>query len=177
MKTSGVAASVAGAVVIAAVSTLGDFIWAMWIPRHLPVYGLTHGTLLFCAIGLYLGFVARKPARGALAGALTGALAAGSFYLLAPLTGFPVMFIVWFGVWIALGVLNEYLNARPAFTRVAIGRGLLAASAFGVAFYLISDIWFPFDPAGWDYLAHFAGWNAAYLPGFAALLMKKRGNH
>ena len=44
MKTaSGIAASIIGALAIAVVSTAGDFIWAMWIPRHRPIYGLTHG--------------------------------------------------------------------------------------------------------------------------------------
>ena len=173
MKAKGVVASAGGALAIAAVSTLGDFIWATWIPRHLPAYGLTHGALLFCFIGLYLGFVASKPARGAIAGALIGGLAAGSFYMIRPVTGFPAMFVIWFAVWIALGGLNEYLNGRPAFTRTAVTRGLLAAALFGLAFYLISGIWFPFDPEGWDYLAHFTGWTAAYLPGFGALLITK----
>jgi hypothetical protein len=171
---SGIADSIAGALAIAAVSTLGDFIWATWIPRHRPLYGLTHGTLLFCAVGLYLGFVAKRPAAGAIIGALQGALAAGSFYVLAPATGLPVMFIIWFAVWVALGVLNEWLNARPGLSRAAIGRGLAAAVGFGVVFYLISGIWFPFDPMGWDYLAHFAGWTAAYLVGLGALLVNQR---
>ena len=171
-KISGVAASIMGALAIAAVSTLGDFIWATWIPRHRPVYGLTHGTLLFCSIGLYLGFLARKPAAGTMAGALIGGLAAGSFYVLRPLAGYWTMFALWFAVWIALGALNVYLNGRPGIVRAATTRGLVAAAAFGVAFYLISGIWFPFDPQGWDYLAHFAGWTAAYLTGFAALLVR-----
>jgi hypothetical protein len=51
---------------IAALSTLGDFIWATWIPRHIPAYGLTHGTLLFLGIGLVLGMVAHRPLRGQL---------------------------------------------------------------------------------------------------------------
>jgi len=52
--TPGVTASIGGALAIAAVSTLGDFIWATWIPRHLPVYGLIHGAVLFLSIGLFL---------------------------------------------------------------------------------------------------------------------------
>jgi hypothetical protein len=171
---SGIAASITGALVIAAVSTFGDFIWATWIPRHRPIYGLTHGTLLFFSIGLYLGFVAKRPVAGAIIGALQGALAAGSFYVLAPATGFPVMFIIWFAVWVAVGSLNEWLNRRSPVSRAAIGRGLVAAAGFGVVFYLISGIWFPFDPKGWDYLVHFAGWTAAYLVGLGALLVNKR---
>jgi hypothetical protein len=173
---SGIAASIAGALVIAGVSTLGDFIWATWIPRHRPLYGLIHGTLLFSSIGLYLGFVAKRPVAGAVIGALQGALAAGSFYVLARATGLPVMFVIWFAVWVAVGVLNEWLNARPPFSRAAIGRGLVAAVGFGLVFYLISGVWFPFNPRGWDYILHFAGWTAAYLIGFGALLMNQGKN-
>ena len=46
------------AVLIAAVSTLGDFIWAGLQLRHRPLYGLSHGTFLFLCIGLYLGALA-----------------------------------------------------------------------------------------------------------------------
>ena len=171
--TSGFRASILGALAIAAVSTLGDFIWATWIPRHRPLYGLTHGTLLFLCIGLFLGTLAKRRIIGAVAGALIGGLAAASFYLLAPFAGYSIMFGVWFAVWIVLGLFNEYLNRRHAEVRAAVVRGLFAAFASAVAFYLISGIWFPFSPRGWDYLAHFAGWTLAYFPGFTALLVAR----
>jgi hypothetical protein len=53
--TSGIRASFGGALALAAVSTLGDFLWANWIPGHRPLYGIIHGTILFACIGLYLG--------------------------------------------------------------------------------------------------------------------------
>ena len=93
----GVRASIGGAVTIAAASTLGDFIWATWIPRHLPLYGLIHGTLLFLSVGLFLGALHKRPGVGALSGAVIGGLAAASFYLLAPVAGYSVMFLVWIG--------------------------------------------------------------------------------
>jgi hypothetical protein len=172
--TAGIPAAVAGALAIAAISTVGDFIWATWIPRHRAPYGLTHGTLLFLFVGLFLGTLAGKRAGGAIAGALIGFLAAGSFYVLAPLAGYSIMFGVWFGLWIALGVFNARLNPAYSGTRAAVVRGLIAAVLSGVAFYLISGIWMPFRPAGWDYLAHFGGWTLAYFAGFAALLVEKR---
>ncbi len=58
--------------------------------------------------------------------------------------------------------------------RAALGRGGLATITSGVAFYLNSGFWFPFDPEGRDYLAHFGGWTLAYFPGFAALLVEKK---
>jgi hypothetical protein len=81
------------------------------------------------------------------------------------------MFAVWFGLWIALGAFNARLNPRYAGLRGAVARGLIAAVLSGVTFYMISGIWMPFRPRGWDYLAHFGGWTLAYLAGFGALLL------
>ncbi len=173
---SGIRASIGGALAIAAVSTLGDFIWATWIPQHLPVYGLIHGTILFLVIGLFLGALSKRPGVGALSGAVIGGLAAASFYLLAPVAGYSVMVLVWMGVWVALGGLNELLMRRPLDVPTALARGATAALASGAAFYLIYGIWSPFDPSGWDYLIHFAGWTLAYTPGFGALLISRTGS-
>jgi len=171
--TSGNTASIFGALSIAAISTLGDFIWASLMLEHRPAYGLAHGSLLFLSIGLYLGVLARRHVAGAIGGALIGFAAAGSFYLIAPVVGRPAMFLLWFATWIALGVLNEYLIRRKLQARAALTRGILAAAGSGIAFYLVSGIWRPFDPQGWDYLTHFGAWTVAYLPGFAALLIGK----
>ncbi len=163
-----------GALVMAGVSTIGDFIWATWIPRHRPIYGLTHGTMLFLCLGLYLGACAGRPAIGAGAGALLGFLAAGSFYELAPLTGYWVMFVLWIAVWVGLGFLNGAVLQKRSGIREALVRGVVAAIGSGLAFYAVSGIWFPFRPRGWDYGVHFLSWTVAYLPGFAALLVKSR---
>lgn len=166
--------AIGGAVAIAAVSTVGDYLWANLIPHHRPVYGLTHGTLLFLAVGLYLGARARQPAIGALGGALLGLLAAGGFYVLQPMLGYAAMFLLYIAVWVGLGVLNGRVLQRGA-ARIGevLIRSLVAAVGTGVAFYAISGIWFPFNPHGWDYAAHFAAWTVAYFPGFAALLISR----
>lgn len=155
---------------IAALSTAGDFIWATWIPRHMAVYGLAHGTLLFAAIGLVLGTLADRRAAGAVAGGVIGAAAAGTYYVALPLIGNAAMFVVWFAAWVALAILYARLTDRRGGLGVVLARGGLAAAASGLAFYAISGIWMPFDPAGWDYAVHFAAWTAAYFPGFAALI-------
>jgi len=162
------------AVAIAAVSTLGDLIWAGLGLPHRPVYGLIHGSLLFLCVGLFLGMLAKKRATGAIAGAVIGFCAAGGFYLIAPVLGRSAMFLLWFGAWIALGFLNQHLTRREIHVRTALSRGALAAAGSGAAFYLVSGIWFPFDPQGWDYLLHFVAWTVAYLPGFGALLVARR---
>jgi hypothetical protein len=168
----GVQSALGCALVIAAVSTFGDFVWAGLGLRHRVPYGLAHGTLLFAAVGLVLGTLNRRARAGTFAGALLGLLAAGSFYLLFPVLGIA-MFAVWFVVWIALGVLYDRLGPHAGLAP-AIGRGLGAAVLSGVSFYFISGIWFPFNPTGLDYVVHFGAWALAYLPGFAVLLVANR---
>ncbi len=151
--------AIIGALLIAAVSTLGDFVWAGFHLRHRVAYGLAHGTILFLCMGAYFGWLHKKLTAGALYGAAIGFAAAGSFYLLAPVVGYSVMFAVWAFVWIALA----FVAGAP------LRRGVLAMIGSGAAFYLISGIWRPFNPEGWDYALHFLSWTIAYLPGFLAL--------
>jgi hypothetical protein len=170
---TGFAASIGGALAMAAVSTVGDFIWANWIARPRMIFGLTHGTVLFLCMGFYLGAIARKPAIGAVAGALIGFIAAGSFYLLAPLAGYSVMFFVWVALWAAFGALHRWLQRERGTVRHTFLRGAAAALSSGLAFYAISGIWRPFHPHGWDYGVHFVAWTIAFLPGFLALTVSK----
>ena len=169
----GVTASIAAALTMAGVSTLGDFLWAEVLPRpHPALYGVIHGAILFLCVGLILGASARRPLTGAIGAAAIGALASVGFYALVPFAGYSVMFLLWIGVWVALGVLHENLHLRRVALRVALTRGVLAAIAAGSAFYLVSGIWFPFDPQGWDFSVHFGAWTIAYFPGFATLLIR-----
>jgi hypothetical protein len=170
-----------GALAIAAVSTFGDFVWATWIPRHRMIYGLTHGAVLFLAIGLFLGQLARRAAAGAMFGTLIGLLAAGSYYVLVPLfRGLGLIAIVlvmvaaWIGAWIALDALHGYLQRRHRALGTVVVRGVVASIVCGAAFYAVSGIWFPFRPRGLDYLWHYGAWTLAFLPGFATLLFPER---
>jgi hypothetical protein len=179
----GVAEAITGSLLIALLSTAADFIWATWITSSRPVFGFAHGALIFLAIGSFLGRVAGRPAAGAIAGGCIGALAAGLYYVLSPLLGFSAMVVAWMAVWIGLAAIYGRLRAeridrgRRHDVRVNAGavasRGLVAAVASGLAFYLISGIWQPFNPQGMDYAVHFAAWTAAYFPGFAALLIRR----
>ncbi|MGH9163025.1 MAG: hypothetical protein ACRD2X_23940 [Vicinamibacteraceae bacterium] len=171
---TGLRAAIGGAVAIAAVSTLGDFIWASAVPHHRPLYGLVHGTALLFCVGLYLGLCARRLLAGGMGGALIGLLAAASFYLLQPLVGYSAMFASWFGLWMALGWLSGHVLQKQASVPEVLARGIVAAVLSGIAFYAISGIWLPFRPRGWDYLTHFGAWTVAYLPGFASLLITRR---
>jgi hypothetical protein len=162
--------AIIGAVLIAAVSTLGDLVWAGLHLRHRVAYGLAHGTLLFLCIGAYFGSLEKHTLKGATYGGAIGFSAAGSFYLLAPVAGYSVMFFVWAFVWVALaGLVARVLTVnRVPWTRTVV-RGAIAMIGSGIGFYLISGIWRPFNPEGWDYALHFLSWTIAFLPGFLAL--------
>jgi hypothetical protein len=170
----GIGSAVAGSLALAALSTVGDWIWARYVPRHRPLYGLIHGGLLCLAIGLVLGLPRRHAARGALGGVLIGLGAAGSFYLLAGAIGYAAMFVLWMALWAAFGLLaGRGLGEPRTRTREALLRGVLAALASGLAFYAISGIWTRPAPGGPDYAFHFLCWTAAFLPGFLALLARR----
>jgi len=163
-----------GALWAAALSTLGDWVWARFIPRHRPVFGLAHGTLLFLGIGAFLGTVRGRPLRGAALGAAVGFGAAAGFYGLAPFVGYAAMFLLWMALWAALALADARgLAAPPGPFGPALVRGGLAAVASGLAFYAVSGIWTAHRAGGPDYPYNFACWTIAFLPGFLALLLPR----
>ena len=162
------------AIVIAAVSTIGDYLWANVVPHHRPIYGLAHGALLFMAVGACLGAAVRRPIAGALGVAAIGLGAAGMFYVLQPFLGYTAIFVLFFALWLGIGVLNgRVLRRHEPIGRVLL-RSALAAIGSGAGFYAISGIWFPFRPQGWSYVEHFWKWAVAYFPAFAALLVGQK---
>ena len=166
--------AIVGSLLIAALSTFGDFVWARFVPAHRPVFGLLHGTALCMAIGLFLGALRQRARRGGVAGALIGLAAAGGYYLLARLMGYAAMFVLWVALWAAFGLLNgRGLGDPRSRTAGAVARGSLAALGSGLAFYAISGIWTRPTPGGPDYAYHFLCWTVAFLPGFLALLVRR----
>jgi hypothetical protein len=134
---------------------------------------IARGVILFLAFGACLGASAGRLALGAVGAALVGLIAAVGWYAVAPVIGYwGAMFAMWFGLWLMLGVLTvKVLQRRTGAAEIAV-RSVLAAIGSGLAFYAISGIWQPFDPRGWDYAIHFVSWTIAFLPAFAALLVR-----
>lgn len=165
---------IGGALWAAALSTLGDWIWARFVLAHRPAYGLIHGTALCLGIGLYLGLARGRAPIGALAGAAIGFAAAGGYYVLARFMGYGAMFVLWMALWVAFGLLVARGLGEPR-QPMASGwlRGAMAAIASGLAFYAISGIWTTHRAGGPDYAYNFACWTIAFLPGFAALLLRR----
>jgi hypothetical protein len=170
-------AALLGALVIGAFSTAADFVWATWIDRATIALGLLHGSVLFLAIGLFLGTLTGRPLQGATGGLVAGLAGAGIYYALVPAVGFSAMFVAWFALWILLALICSWLRGRPELWSAAIARGVVAGLGSGLAFYLISGIWRPFNPEGLDYVVHLVSWTFAYFPGFAALLISRPGHH
>jgi hypothetical protein len=162
-----------GALVTAAVSTLGDYLWANVLPHGRPVYWFAHAIVLFATVGACLGWPSRKPLAGAAGAALVGCAATLGFYFLQPLMGYSAMFLLFVALWVALGVLTGRVLQRQESINAVLARSALAAAGSGLGFYAISGIWFPFNPHGWDYAVHFVSWTVAYLPAFAALLIRR----
>ena len=156
------------ALVLGIASTAGDMLWAGLSLRHRMTYGLLHGALICLLIGGLIGWRAGRVAGGLAAGPVIGFLAAGVFYLLAPWMRYYAMFPAWMFFWICFALLQKQLQREPSWTP-AIGRGLIAATVSGLAFYLISGIWTNPPRGGPNYLYNLGAWTFAFLPGFAAL--------
>jgi hypothetical protein len=166
---------VIGALVTAAVSTVGDHLWANVLPHGQPIYWFAHGALLFMTVGFCLGRPFHKPLIGALGAAAIGCAATAGYWVLQPFIGYTAMPVLFVALWIGLGVLTGRVLQKGLSMRRVLLRSVVAAIGSGLGFYLaISSIWMPFDPRGWDYARHFVYWTVAYLPGFAALLSVRR---
>src|SRR5258705_1367356 len=98
-----------GALMTAAVSTLGDYLWKNVLPHGQPIYWFAHAIVLFATIGVCLGWPTRKPLAGALGAIAIGCLATAGFYFLQPLMGYSAMFLLFVLMWAGLGLLTGQL--------------------------------------------------------------------
>jgi len=161
-----------GSLLLAALSTVADYVWFLDIPQHQVSSGAIHGATLFAALGAYLGWRKQQIGIGTLGGLLSGLTATLSFYLLAPLGGYNVMLVSWLILWIMLAGLQTYLDGRRDIAR-AVGRGLItaivAAIGFGVVLFELYRGW---PPTSFPAVKHFVAWAMAYLPGLYVLLKR-----
>jgi hypothetical protein len=162
--------AVVASLLLGAVMTAGDFIWAFFSVRHRVYTGIAHGALMCLCIGAVIGFRARRPLPGLMAGPLIGVLAAGAFYALAPTLRWGAMLPAWMLFWICFAVLQRWLTSGTL--GMALARGVVAAVLSGLAFYAISGIWTRPSPGGPNYVIHFVYWSFAFLPGFLALFLR-----
>jgi hypothetical protein len=164
--------AVVGSLLLAILSTAADYVWFLNIPQHQVMSGAIHGSTLFAALGLYLGWRKGKALVGLAGGLASGLIAALSFYALAPIGGYNMMLVSWLILWIMLAGLQTYLDGRLDAAK-AIGRGLItavvAAIGFGVVLFELYRGW---PPQSFSFFKHFVAWAMAYLPGLYVLLKR-----
>ena len=166
----GLTHAIVAAVLLAAVMTLGDWIWSVFNVRHRVLNGIAHGAAMCLVLGMVIGWRARRIGPGAVAGVVIGIVAALAFYLLAPVMRYWAMLPAWMLFWILFAVLQQRLM-RVESMGMALGRGIAAALLSGAAFYAISGIWTNPPPGPPRYGVHFVSWAFAFLPGFLALFV------
>lgn len=156
------------AVLLGGLMTLGDFVWAALHLHNRVAYGMIHGAAMCLTIGGLVGARVKQPLIGAFIGPIIGVLAAGGFYVLAPVMGWGAMFPMWMLLWICFGLMGALFGSGRTVSG-GILQGVIAALLSGAAFYAISGIWTNPSPQGPNYLRNFLSWAFAFLPGFAAL--------
>ena len=170
-----IVSAVGAALLLGAVMTAGDFIWAYFDVRHRVFNGIAHGALMCLCIGAILGARSGRLVPGVIAGPLIGVLAAASFYALAPTFRYGAMLPAWMLFWICFALLQRWFTGGSL--GAALGRGVVAAVLSGLAFYAISGIWTRPSPGGPNYLVHFVYWSFAFLPGFLSLFVGASPRH
>lgn len=157
---------------LAVLSTVADYVWFLNIPQHQVSSGMIHGSVLFAALGGYLGWRKGKAVAGAVGGLMSGMLAALSFYALAPIGGYPMMLVSWVLLWIMLAALQTHLDGRLDMPR-ALGRGFATSIAAGLGFAVVLfQLYRGWPPAEFPVFRHFVAWSMAYLPGLWVLLKR-----
>ena len=162
---------VVGILVVALVSTAGDWVWYELGVRHRMTAGILHGAVLITAVGGVLGAAAGRFLKGLPLGAAAGVGGALVYYALAPAMGYAAMIVAWASLWILLALFDALL-LRPGGRSLveALGRGAIAAVLGGVAFYLVVDtLWGRPHGAAHNYVMQYAAWVFAWAPGILAL--------
>jgi len=161
-----------GSMLLAVLSTVADYVWFLNIPQHQVSSGMIHGSVLFAALGGYLGWRTGKAVAGAIGGLVSGMLAALSFYALAPIGGYSMMIVSWVLLWVMLAALQTHLDGRLDLPK-AIGRGLATSIAAGLGFgVVLFQLYRGWPPAEFPAFRHLVAWSMAYLPGLYVLLKK-----
>ena len=167
---SGAVRAIGAALLLGAVMTAGDFVWAYFGIRHSVHAGVAHGALMCLCIGALIGARSRRAPLGALVGLFIGALAALTFYAMASTLGWGAMLPAWMLFWICFALLQHFFR-RETFN-AALARGVVAAVLSGLAFYAISGIW-THPSREPNYVVSFLYWSFAFLPGFLILFFDR----
>src|SRR5262249_39622621 len=110
--------AIVGLLVVAAVATVGDFIWYTYGVHHTIVAGLVHGALLLAAVGAVLGAACGRVLKGLPIGALAGISGAVTYYVLIEVmdrrTYGSAIPAAWIIMWLILAALDGRWLRAPA---------------------------------------------------------------
>jgi hypothetical protein len=168
-----------GILVVAAVSTAGDYVWYEIGVRHRVWTGVVHGAVLLTAVGATLGAAHGRAVRGLPMGTVAGIVGALVYYALFPVLRSWAMFAAWASLWIMLAVLDgRIIRAVKRPLAQCLLQGCSAAVLSGVTFYLVAgSLWGRPPVGGRNYLLQFGMWMIAWAPGILAIgqdLTKRR---
>ncbi|MBN4054890.1 hypothetical protein JYT15_00110 [Acidimicrobium ferrooxidans] len=168
--------ALAGAIVLAAACTLGDFLW-IWIAKPHPWWmGVLHGVGMFALVGCFLGLLSgdpRRAVRGILASIAISAVLSGSFYLLYPLIDPRItMLLLWLLLWVCFGLIQSWLCEAPLGS--GLRRGACAALLCGLAFYLLVLPGWTGQEMGLVAWLQFGRWTGVFLAAFLPLRLGLR---
>jgi len=170
-----------GLLIVAAVSTVGDYVWYEIGVEHRVVAGVIHGAILLAAVGGVIGAAAGRIVAGIPMGAAAGVGGALIYYGIVSAggrgSGATAMVVAWAAVWLIMATLDGRVlrSTAPRPWPDILARGVLAAALGGVAFYFMMDTLWGRPPAeGRNYLLQFAAWLVAWAPGLLALTLPRR---
>src|SRR5438093_13364481 len=101
-----------GALVVAAVATIGDSIWYTYGVRHTLLAGFVHGALLLTAVGAVLGAASGRVVKGLPIGALAGIGGAASYYVLVAVMDRRPYGAAIPAAWVVVGLTLAVVEAR-----------------------------------------------------------------
>jgi len=162
-----------GIVVVAAVSTAGDYAWfELGLGNHQMTAGIIHGAVLLTAVGAVFGASAGRLLLGLPIGTIAGVGGALAYYaIVGPGRRNMAMVAAWAICWLILAALDGRLLRRPARSFAEIGgRGLAAAVLGGLSFWMmLGTLWGNEADTQRNYLMQFAAWTVAWAPGILAI--------
>ncbi len=176
VQYNGILRALVAAIILAALSTLGDFLWAHHGIKHRMFTGILHGALLCLCLGVVLGYGGKTLQTillGALGGLAIGILSAGGYYLMRPIIRSDAVIVAWMELWILAALLHWWVNTISESLKRTLLRGILAAVTSGLAF-LILGIWTKHALGGPHYVYKLLSWTIAFLPGFLALFVTRK---
>jgi hypothetical protein len=164
-----------GILFVAAVATVGDYVWFEIGIRHRPTAGAIHGAVLLGSVGAVLGWISGRAIAGLAAGVAAGVGGAAAYYALAALgprgMNYGAMVAAWVAVWIVLALIDGRWLRRAAARSwsESLFRGGLAAVLGGAAFALVLGTLWMNESDGRNYVLQFGAWALAWAPGLLAI--------